>query len=115
GLISDTDQNSKITLKVDGVGAEYISLPESVDIGPKQSIIVTVNVTIPAQHPGNVILHPVVYAIQSGKSDSPTVVNIQMQKTLTIVIGQNPDAHYRSIEIRSFEYEFTLRKSNVTL
>ncbi len=115
GLISDIDEEAEISFSAKGIGSEFIALPTTVDIGPKQSVYVSVNVTIPAEHPGGVTLKPVVYATQFGKPGGQTIINIQMQKTLTINIDANPDARFRTLEVKSFVQEVTIGGSDIQL
>ena len=85
-------------------------------MGPKQSVSVIANVTIPLEHPGNVTLHPVAYATQSGKPGSPTIINLQMQKTLSIFIEPNPNARVAKgggKSIQSFGSQVTIAGSKV--
>jgi hypothetical protein len=70
-------------------------------------------VTIPAEHPGNMTLHPVVYATQSGTSGGATIVNLQMQKTLSIAILPNPETSFRTAEMRSFKHQVMFGESAV--
>jgi hypothetical protein len=115
GLISDIDEEAELGLTAEGAGSEFISIPKTVDIGPRQSVYVSVNVTIPAEHPGSVTLKPVVYATQFGKPGGPTIINIQMQKTLTIIIEANPDSRFRTLEVKSFVQEVKVGGSDIQL
>ena len=108
GLISDIDEEAELGLRAEGAGSEFITIPKTVDIGPKQSVYVSVNVTIPAEYPGSVTLKPVVYATQFGKPGGPTIINIQMQKTLTIIIEANPDSRFTTPEVKSFVQEIKI-------
>lgn len=113
GLISDIEEEAEISFSAKGIGSEFITLPDTVIMGPKQSVYVSVNVTIPAEHPGDVTLKPVVYATQAGKPGGQTIINIQMQKTLTITIEPNPDARFRQLEVKSFLQQVRIGESDV--
>lgn len=115
GLVSDIDEAAELGLRAEGAGSEFIALPRTVDLAAKGSVYVTVNVTIPAEHPGGVVLKPVVYATQFGKPGGPTIINLQMQKTLTITIEANPDASFRTLEVKSFVQEVTIGGSDIQL
>lgn len=108
GLVSDIDEAAELGLRAEGAGSEFIALPRTVDLAAKGSVYVAVNVTIPAEHPGGITLKPVVYATQFGKPGGPTIINLQMQKTLTVTIEPNPDASFRTLEVKSFVQEVTI-------
>jgi hypothetical protein len=115
GLISDIDEEAEIGLRADGPGSEFIFIPSKVNLGPRGSVFVTVNATIPASHPGGVILKPVVYATQFGKPGGATTINIQMQKTITIEIDPNPDSAFRTQELKPFVQEIKIGESDIQL
>jgi hypothetical protein len=115
GLISDIDEVAEIGLRAEGPGSEFISIPSTVSLGPRGSVFVSVNATIPANHPGDVILKPVVYATQSGKPGGAGTINIQMQKTITIEIEPNPDSAFRTHALKPFVQEIKIGESDIQL
>jgi hypothetical protein len=115
GLISDIDEQAELGVRAEGAGSEFLAFPKTVDLGPKQSVYVSVNVTIPAEHPGNVTLKPIVYATQFGQPGGPTVINLQMQKTLAIMIVANPDIRFKTLDVKTFEQQVKIGESDIQL
>ena len=92
GLVSDEGTPLTLVLSAGGAGSELLSFPSSVNFTPHQLVYVNVTVTVPADHPNNVKLTPSIYATQAGATGGPTVLNVRMQKVLTINIGNPPIA-----------------------
>lgn len=90
GLVSDNDKPVTLALTADGGGSELISFPKTITIDPKQIVYIDVTVTIPTAHSNNVKLSPSIYATQFGETGGSTILNIRMQKVLTINIGTPP-------------------------
>jgi hypothetical protein len=94
GLLSDSDQQTRIELRAEGEGAEFLSIPNSVTLEPETFYWVDVNVTIPAYHPGSMEVQPSLFATELGKEGGATVINIQMQKIVQLRILPNPDPSF---------------------
>lgn len=90
GLVSDDNKPVTLALNVDGTGSELISFPKTITIDPKQIVYIDITVTVPADHSNNVKLNPSIYATQFGETGGSTILNIRMQKVLTINIGTPP-------------------------
>ena len=93
GLVSDKENDvTVVELKADGNGAEFLSFPKTVYIEPGQLIFVDITVTIPPKNTNNVELNPTILATESDQSESSTLINIQMKKTLSIIISSQNKA-----------------------
>ena len=93
GLVSDKENDvTVVELKADGNGAEFLSFPKTVYIEPGQLIFVDITVTIPPENTNNVELNPTISATESDQSESSTLINIQMKKTLSIIISSQNKA-----------------------
>ena len=99
GLLSDKqNQATTIELSADGEGAECLSFPKTVSLGPGELKQIQGNVSIPADYlvPTNgTELNPTIRAAeQSNKEDqvsneSGMILNVQMAKILSIVVSAN--------------------------
>ena len=90
GLNSDVpDQTIVVSLSAKGEAADVISFPEFVELLPGQWNEVDLVVTIPDDHPNDVLLTGDVFALMRGKGEGSTIFNVQMQKPFKIFIG-NP-------------------------
>ena len=90
GLNSDlTDSPIVVQLRAEGEAAELFSFPESVELLPGEWSYVDLVVTIPKDHPNDVVRTADVYALMKGEGQGTTVFNLQMQKPFQIIIG-NP-------------------------
>jgi hypothetical protein len=115
GLISDSDAESLILLRADGAGSEFISMPKSVNIAPMQRADILVEIAIPSDHPGGVELAPRVYATQEGEPGSQVVINVQMQKTVNIIIEENADPQLRGLALKMFVQDVSVGDSTVAV
>ena len=87
GLVSDKENDvTVVELKADGNGAEFLSFPKTLSINPSQLIFVDITVTIP-KNAGNVELNPTISATEFDHSGNAILLNIQMKKTLSIIIS----------------------------
>ena len=93
GLVSDKKNDvTVVELSADGSGAEFLLFPKTAYIGPGQLIFVDITVTIPPENTNNVELNPIISAIEYDQSESSTLLNIQMEKTLSIIISSQNEA-----------------------
>lgn len=105
GLLSDGDTNTEVHLRAEGAGSEFLSLPSSVILEPGKYYWVDVRASVPQNHPGGIQLMPSLFAKESGEVGGATVVNIQMQKFVTMKIASNPDATLaKSVLLRDFPH-----------
>lgn len=89
GLNSDFDDFSVVvSLSATGEAADFISFPESVELFPGKWNEVDLVVTIPQDHPNDVLLTGDVFALMKGQGEGSTVFNLQMQKPFKIIIGK---------------------------
>lgn len=110
GLLSDADRQTRIELRAEGEGAEFLSVPASAVLEPGAFYWVKVNVTVPKDHPGSVEIKPLLYATELGEQGGATVINIQMQKAVKLKILPNPDPSLASkTEIPYNEYPQVIR------
>jgi hypothetical protein len=105
GLLSDGDRNTEVYLRAEGAGSEFLSLPSSVILEPSQYYWIDVLVSVPQNHSGGIQLKPSLFAKELGDETGTTVMNIQMQKIVTINISPNPDASLaKSVLLRDFPH-----------
>ncbi len=88
-LNSEKDTPVVVSLRAEGDGAELLSFPETLELLPNEWNFFEIIVTIPEDYPNDVVRHGAVIALLEGEKGGSTVFNIQMQKTITLLIG-NP-------------------------
>jgi len=86
GLQSDSDKIITLQLSAEGQGSEFLDFPKSIQLAPGEYVHVEINLTIPQDYSGPLTLSPKMIATESGQSGGPTVINIQMAKTISITI-----------------------------
>ena len=89
GLKLENEKNDIALLRVEGEGSELVSFPETVQLLPNQWVRFDITVTVPEDHPDDVFFEPDVFALLKGEEGGLTVFNIQMKKSIMILIG-NP-------------------------
>jgi hypothetical protein len=89
GLRTDKNESNTVTLSADGSGANFLSFPKTVDLNNDNITNVLVKVGIPSDYVGNKTLSPKIRATEAGEKDSPTILNIQMAKTISVIIDSN--------------------------
>ncbi len=88
-LNSEKDTPVVVSLRAEGDGAELLSFPETLELLPGEWNFFEIIVTIPEDYPIDVVRHGAVIALLEGEKGGSTIFNIQMQKTITLLIG-NP-------------------------
>ena len=89
-LNSDKDFPVVVTLRAEGEAADLLSFPESIELLPGEWNSFDIVVTIPEEHPNDVVIRGDVFALMKGEEDgSVTIFNVQMLKPFIITIG-NP-------------------------
>jgi len=89
-LNSDKDFPVVVTLRAEGEAADLLSFPESIELLPGEWNSFDIVVTIPEEHPNDVVIRGDVFALMKGEEDGAvTVFNVQMLKPFIITIG-NP-------------------------
>jgi len=90
-LVSDDDTYlTVVNIRAEGAGSEFLSFPEVVEINPRKSVPIEFIVSIPEDYPTDIKLTPDIFAVQEGPKGGATIFNIQMKKTIAIIIG-SPD------------------------
>ena len=88
GLVSDSGDTITVTLKAVGDGSQFLSYPTQVTLLPQKIVYVSVNASIPQDYYGKSSFTPFMIATQAGEQGGPTVLNIQVQKLVTVnIIG----------------------------
>lgn len=96
-VISDEpDSTIELVMGSDRHGKEFLSFPETVELGPLEGKSIEITVTIPHDHPGGVTINPIVTATQLGEPGSAGIINIQAFKRAEIIILQNENEQYWS-------------------
>jgi len=103
GLFSEKDVPVQIKLRVEGDGAELVSVAPSIILEPGTWHDVEITITVPADHPNNVLLTASVYALMEAPIVEGTVsINLQLLNILTIIIGE-PVIEEKIVEEKSVE------------
>jgi len=106
GLITDKDELNAVNISADGLGAEFLSFPKRVNLVPGETIEVQANISIPFDYPGGVKLNPTMLATEPGErgvtSGGGGIINVQMAKTLSIIIGENPFPEFRELIFKPY-------------
>jgi len=90
-LKSDKENEiTEVTITVDGPGSEFLTFPETLEIQPKKINSVEFTIFVPSDYSKDVKFFPNLYATEFGKTGGTTIINIQMKKTMTLIIG-SPD------------------------
>ncbi len=89
GLLSDKNQAVEIKLRAEGEGAELLSFPKIINAQPNTWNYIDITITIPQDHPNDVLLQPKLYASIEGEKGSAVNINIQFRNLPMIFIG-NP-------------------------
>jgi len=88
GFLSDKDVITEIELRADGIGSEFLSFPKFQQMEPREVVLVEFSVTVPPDYEGSQKLMPNIYAVEYGETGGQTQLNIQMKKTVTLIITQ---------------------------
>jgi len=87
GLNSERDIPVVVNLRAEGEGAELLSFPESIELPPNDWAFAEFTITIPEDYPNDVIRHSFIYAYMAGEKGGSVIFNIQMQRSVTVLIG----------------------------
>lgn len=115
GLVSDSDNPINVSLSSEGIGSEFLSFPEIVNLPPGEVTYITVNVRIPFDHPGAVELKPSLLATQAGEQGAQTVINIQMKKVPSIILAANENPKFRELTIMSYPQKVMIEGNEVEI
>lgn len=118
GLISDKNGSSTVNITADGMGAEFLSLPENVTLAAGEQITyVPVNVSIPANYTDDRELAPSITATEAGQQTGSTIINIAMSKVLCIIVGAQNNAttianqNLTDLELKDYTQEVIINNS----
>lgn len=93
-LINNSDEKIWIEIWSQGPGSEFLFFDELVELNPRNVQELEIIIAIPDDYTDNVELRPKVFALQRGEPLAEGItgatVNIQLKKTITIFIGDNP-------------------------
>ncbi len=93
-VINNKDVKGWVEFYADGPGSEFLTFSKIQAFEPRQNIDMEIIVSIPKDHPDNIELRPLFFALMRGdpldEGKTGAVVNVQLKKTLTIQIGDNP-------------------------
>lgn len=119
GLISDKNGSSTVNITADGMGAEFLSLPENVTLAAGEQITyIPVNVSIPANYTGDKELAPSITATEAGEEIGATIINIAVSKVLCIIVGAQNNAttisnqNVTDLELKDYTQEVIISNSN---
>jgi len=88
-LNSEKDTPVVVSLRAEGDVAELLSFPETLELLPGEWNFFEIIVTIPEDYPIDVVRQGGVIALLEGEKGGSTIFNVQMKKTITLLIG-NP-------------------------
>lgn len=93
GLASDNPNDSTtIQLSAEGMGSEFLVYPQTIELGPNEVRYVDVQVVIPSDFPGDIVMTPHLLATEFGEEGGATVLNIRMLKILSLNVSPNDDS-----------------------
>ena len=88
-LFTEKDNPIEIAVRAEGEGAELLSFPTSIIAEPDTWFDIEFTVTVPEDHPNDVLLKPFVYALLVEPSVEGAVkFNLQLRNVVTITIGE---------------------------
>lgn len=83
-----SDEQEPITVHIssEGDGSEFLSFEESAILQPNQIMQIPITILIPPDYSGPLMLNPTLVATQLGQSGGPTIINLQLAKTINISV-----------------------------
>jgi len=87
GLFTELDEPVLVTLRAEGEGNELLSFPKTIDAQPGVWNAIEITITIPEDHPNDVILTPALFALIEGDKSTGFAINVQFRNVATIIIG----------------------------
>jgi len=87
GLFTELDKPVVVTLRAEGEGKELLSFPKTIDAQPGVWNEIEITITIPEDHPNDVILTPALFALIEGDKSTGFAINVQFRNVATIIIG----------------------------
>jgi len=90
GLLNDEEETIVLKLWAEGDGKELLSFPETLEVEPSVWTFLEITITIPEDHPNDVLLEPQLYAlIDRQRAEGSVAINVQLRNLPMIFIG-NP-------------------------
>jgi len=98
GLMNDGNETITVSLRAEGDVAKYLSFPATVDLPSKKVIYTNVTATMPADYDVSLgrNITGYLYALQEGKSSGQVQINVQMMKSVTIVVSGQSNEQLKS-------------------
>jgi len=96
-LASDNEEEViTVELSAEGVGSEFLSFDDTVEINPLEVYSTSISVIIPEDYPGGIELKPKMFATEPGTSMiGNMIIEIAMEKTVNLNIAPNDDPNLR--------------------
>jgi len=96
-LASDNEEEViTVELSAEGVGSEFLSFDDTVEINPLEVYSTSISVIIPEDYPGGIELKPKMFATEPGTSMiGNMIIEIAMEKTVNLNISPNDDPNLR--------------------
>jgi hypothetical protein len=120
GLLTDKDEPNVVNLSADGVGAEFLILPKEVNLVPNDIVTVRGNLSIPFDHPGGIKLNPIIRATEVGErvegaTGGIGLINVEMTKNVSIIIGENPFPDFRKLISKPYLQNANIANNQVSV
>ncbi len=87
GLKSELNKPVVVSLRAEGEAADFFSFPKTLELQPGEFSFFDIIVTLPEDHPNDVLVEGAVIALMEGEPGSQVVFNIQMKKKFFLTIG----------------------------
>lgn len=100
-LQSDDDKPITVKISSEGLGSEYLSFPQSIQIEPKQIVQIPIGIMIPLDYTGQLIMSPTLVATKLGDTHEATVINLQLAKTVEISINENTNVNSEELTTKT--------------
>jgi hypothetical protein len=89
GLVNNGNETITVAIRAEGDAAQFIEVPESLELQPQELTYVTVKVTIPSTYDGYLggNITGYIYAVQEGEPGQ-VQINVQAKKAVQLLIPQ---------------------------
>jgi len=98
GLMNDGNETITVSLRAEGDVAKYLSFPATVDLPSKKVVYTNITANIPTNYDVSLgrNITGYLYALQEGKSSGQVQINVQMMKSVTIVVSGQSNEQLKS-------------------
>ena len=86
GLINDGNETIVVSLSADGDAARFLSFPANVSLEPKKVVYTNITASLPSDYDLGQNITGTLYALQEGASGGQVQINVQMIKSVTIMV-----------------------------